>query len=58
MEKFNTFIDFTQNTKAKIAKTFISDKDMTKMIDSYINAETAFAKSIVKSATDFYTSIK
>jgi len=59
METYVTsFIDNIATSKTKMAKTFITNKEMLEPVTSYIDAEKAFAKSVVKFASDFYTAIK
>lgn len=53
-----TMIDSVETAKSKFAKTFITNEAVLKSVDSYIAAETAFAKSVVKFFDDVYKTVK
>ena len=54
----NSIIDNISATKAKMAKSLIADKDILAPVTSYIEAEAAFAKSVMKIATEFCDNFK
>ena len=45
-------IDNVQNTKKTIAKTFINNDEVVKLVDGYIDSQTEFAKRSAKFLTD------
>lgn len=45
-------IDNVQNTKKTLAKTFINNDEVAKLVDGYIDSQTEFAKSSAKFLTN------
>ncbi len=50
MFSLENVIDNIQTTKKTIAKTVINNEEMAKLVDSYIDSQTEFAKSSAKFA--------
>lgn len=50
MFSLENVIDNIQTTKKTIAKTVINNEEMIKLVDSYIDSQTEFAKSSAKFA--------
>ena len=48
----NSFIDTVQGAKTTFVKTFVYDKDVAKSLQSFIDAQTAFSKQVVSTASD------
>ena len=44
----NTFIDTVQGAKKYFVNTFITDKEIQKPLNAFVDTQTAFAKQIVE----------
>jgi hypothetical protein len=53
----NTFIDTVQGAKTNFVNTFVTNEELKKPLQSYIDAQSAFAKKVVGSATEFFTTV-
>lgn len=51
----NSFIDTVQGAKSTFVKTFVQHEGIAKSLQSFIDAQTKFAKEVVKTSTDVVT---
>ena len=51
----NQFVDTLQNTKSMALKTMVTDEKVRAPMQSFIDAQTAFAKEMVKIADNVHT---
>ena len=57
IQSINTFIDTFQGAKTSFVKTFVTNEELAKPLNTYIYAQTTFAKKVAEAAASFYTSI-
>ena len=53
----NTSIDTISGAKTQFVKTFVQNEEIAKSLQTYIDAQQSFAKSVAKSTVDFYTTV-
>jgi hypothetical protein len=53
----NAFIDTVQSAKSNALKTIVTDTKVREPLQSFIDAQTAFAKSMTDIADTFYTQV-
>ncbi len=53
----NTFIDTVQGAKTQFVKTFVSNEAVAKPLNTYIDAQTSFAKKVAAEANSFFTTV-
>lgn len=54
---FNTAVDTIQGTKTQFVKTFVSNEEIAKSLQTYIDAQTSFAKKVGQETFNFFTTI-
>jgi len=57
LSAINTSIDTISGAKTQFVKTFVQNEEVAKSLNSYIDAQQSFAKSVVKSTSDFWTTV-
>lgn len=53
----NTAIDTVQGAKTNFVKTFVTNEELKKPLQTYIDAQTAFAKKVAQEANIFFTTL-
>ncbi len=53
----NSFIDTVQGAKSTFVKTFVQHEGIAKSLNSFIDAQTKFAKELVKTSSDVTTQV-
>lgn len=53
----NSGIDAVETAKKTFVQTFIPNKEFQKPLNSFIEAQTKFAREVVRSTNEFYTSV-
>lgn len=53
----NTSIDTVSSIKSQFVKTFVQNEEIAKSLQTYIDAQQSFAKSVAKSSVDFFTTV-
>ena len=53
----NTSIDAIQGAKTQFVKTFAPNEEIAKPLNTYINAQTSFAKKVAQEANTFFTTV-
>ena len=57
LSAINTSIDTFQGAKTQFVKTFVKNEEIAKPLQTYIDAQTSFAKKVVSEATTFFTTV-
>jgi len=50
--QLNSFIDAVQGAKTSFIKTWVSDKEVAKSLQSLVDAQTTMSKQVVSTASD------
>lgn len=53
----NTSIDTISGAKTQFVKTFVQNEAVAKQLQTYVDAQQAFAKTVAKSTVDFFTTV-
>jgi hypothetical protein len=53
----NTSIDAIQNAKTQFVKTFVTNEELAKPLNTYIDAQTSFAKKVAQETNSFLTTV-
>jgi hypothetical protein len=57
LSALNTSIDTVSGIKTQFVKTFVQNEQVAKSLQTYIDAQQSFAKTVAKSTVDFYTTV-
>ena len=57
IQAFNTAVDAIQNAKTQVVKTFVTNENFAKPMQTYIDAQAAFAKKVAQETLNFYTTV-
>ena len=57
LSAINTSIDTIVSAKKQFVKSFVSNEAVAKPLNTYVDAQEAFAKTVAKSTVDFYTTV-
>ena len=57
LSAINTSIDAISGAKTQFVKTFVTNEAVAKPLNTYIDAQQAFAKDVAQSTVDFYTTV-
>jgi hypothetical protein len=57
LSAINSAIDTFQGAKTQFVKTFVTNDELKKPLQSYIDAQTSFAKKVVAETNTFFTSV-
>ena len=57
LQAINTSIDTISGIKSNFVKTFVQNEEIQKQLNTYIDAQQSFAKTVAKSTVDFYTTV-
>jgi len=57
LSAINTSIDTIVSAKQQFVKTFVTNEAVAKPLNTYIDAQQAFAKTVAKSTVDFFTTV-
>ena len=57
LSAINTSIDTIVSAKQQFVKTFVTNEAVAKPLNTYIDAQQSFAKSVAKSSVDFFTTV-
>jgi hypothetical protein len=57
LSALNTSIDTVSGIKTQFVKTFVKNEEVAKSLQTYIDAQQSFAKSVAKSSVDFFTTV-
>lgn len=54
---FNTAVDTVQSAKTQFVNTFVKNEELKKPLQTYIDAQTSFAKKMGQEAFTFFTTV-
>ena len=57
LSAINTAIDSIQGAKTQFVKTFVTNEAVAKPLNTYIDAQTSFAKKVAAEANSFFTTV-
>ena len=57
LSAINTAIDSVQAAKTQFVKTFVTNEAVAKPLQTYIDAQTSFAKKVASEANSFFTTV-
>lgn len=57
LQAINTSIDTISGAKTQFVKTFVQNAEVAKSLQTYIDAQQSFAKTVAKSTVDFFTTV-
>jgi hypothetical protein len=57
LSALNTTIDTISGAKTQFVKTFVQNEEVAKSLQTYIDAQQSFAKTVAKSSVDFFTTV-
>jgi len=57
LSAINTSIDTISGAKTQFVNTFVKNDEVKKQLQTYIDAQSSFAKNVAKSTVDFYTTV-
>jgi len=57
LSAINSAIDTFQGAKTQFVKTFVSNDELKKPLQTYIDAQTSFAKKVAAETNSFFTTI-
>ena len=57
LSALNTSIDTISGIKTQFVKTFVQNEEVAKSLQTYIDAQQAFAKTVAKSSVEFFTAV-
>ena len=57
LSALNTSIDTVAGIKTQFVKTFVQNEHVAKSLQTYVDAQQSFAKTVAKSTVDFFTTV-
>lgn len=54
---YNALIDTVKGAKTQFVKTYVSNEEVAKPLQTYIDAQAAFAKTVGQEALNFFTTV-
>lgn len=57
LQGINTFIDTVQGAKTQFVNTFVQNDEVKKQIQTFVDAQQSFAKTVAKTTVDFYSTL-
>jgi len=57
LQSINTSIDTVQGAKTAFVNTFVTNEAFKKPLQTYIDSQASFAKTVAKSTNDFFTTV-
>ena len=57
LKNINTSIDTFQSVKTKFVETYVKNEELKKPLNTFIAAQSSFAKNVAKSYNDFFTTL-
>ena len=57
LSAINTSIDTISGAKTQFVKTFVQNDEVKKQLQTFVDAQQAFAKTVAKTTVDFYTTL-
>jgi hypothetical protein len=57
LQAINTTIDTISGAKTQFVNTFVQNAEVKKQLQTYVDAQQSFAKTVAKSTVDFFTTV-
>jgi hypothetical protein len=57
LENINTSIDTISGIKTQFVETFVKNDEIKSQLQTYIDAQQSFAKTVAKTTVDFFTTV-
>lgn len=57
LSAYNTMVDLVKSAKSDFVKTCIPNDDLKKPLQTYIDAQAHFAKSVAQESVNFWTTV-
>jgi hypothetical protein len=57
LQAINTSIDTISGAKTQFVKTFVKNAEVANQLQTFIDAQQSFAKTVAKTTVDFYTTL-
>jgi hypothetical protein len=57
LNNINTSIDTFQSVKTKFVETYVKNEELKKPLNTFIAAQSSFAKNVAKSYSDFFSTL-
>lgn len=57
LDNINTSIDTISGIKTKFVETFVKNDEIKSQLQTYIDAQQSFAKTVAKTTVDFFTTV-
>ena len=57
LQALNTSIDTISGAKTQFVKTFVQNDEVAKQLQTFIDAQQSFAKTVAKTTVDFFTTL-
>jgi hypothetical protein len=57
LEQINTSIDTISGAKTKFVETFVKNEEIKNQLQTFIDAQQSFAKTVAKTTVDFFTTL-
>lgn len=57
LSAINTSIDTVSGIKTQFVKTFVKNEEVSKQLQTYIDAQQSFAKDVAKTTYGFFTTL-
>lgn len=57
LQNINSAIDAFQSTKTQFVKTFVKNEELAKPLNTFIEAQTSYAKAVAVEVNKFFTTL-
>ena len=57
LQNINSAIDSFQGAKKQFVKTFVTNEELAKPLNAYVDAQTSYAKTVAGEANKFFTTL-
>ena len=57
LQNINTAIDSFQDAKTQFVKTFVKNEELAKPLNTFIEAQTSYAKAVAVEVNTFFTTL-
>ncbi len=57
LHNINSAIDSFQGAKKQFVKTFVKNEELAKPLNTFVDAQTAYAKTVAEEANKFFTTL-
>ena len=57
LQAINTSIDTISGAKTQFVNTFVQNDEVKKQIQTFVDAQQSFAKTVAKTTVDFYSTL-